>query len=362
MSERARLKSAKMVIIKVGTKVLLDDTGSLNVSMIKKLVDEIALLHKEGRRVVLVTSGAIGAGMKALGLKKRPKDLPMLQACAALGQVKLMRYYEDFFSGHGILAGQVLLTYEDLKNRTRHLNAQNTFSTLLEHRIIPIVNENDAVSVSELKFGDNDVLASLVGMLLLADVLVLLTTASGFLIDGERVSHITGVSKELFSHIEEHKEGLSLGGMKSKIMAAANMGYVGGVSIIAPGALDGVLNKIFSGQDVGTLVGSLNTELPFMKSKKRWIAFYHRSKEAVIVDDGAKKAIQLKKSLLAIGIKDILGEFTKGSVVEVKDLSGQSFARGISQYSSLELAKIIKEDAKGVKEVIHQDSLVEITE
>ncbi|HXW59993.1 MAG TPA: glutamate 5-kinase [Myxococcota bacterium] len=366
---RDNLKTASLVVVKVGSRVLLLDDGRPNYPRIAHLVEQMTALHLRNIKVIFVSSGAIGAGMEALGLKKRPNDLPTLQAAAAIGQVRLMRTYEDLFGRSGLLAAQVLLTHDDLKNRTRHLNIKNTLSALLERGVIPIINENDTVSVDEIKFGDNDVLASLVAMLCEAKALILLTTAQGFMIKKENgeeqcLSHIIELNEEVLKHIEAHKVGLSVGGMKSKLLAASNMIHVGGIAVIAPGTENNVLGQIFAGENIGTVVGDNSKEqAQRMPGRKRWIAFYHRPRGAVYVDDGAKMALLNKgKSLLPVGIKMVDGHFQKGSVIEIRDQGGNGFAKGIAQMDSTEI-ETVKGKASGlfkpsVLEVVHRDDLV----
>lgn len=371
---RDSLKNAATVVIKVGSKVLLETDGRLNYPQVAHLVEQIAALHKNKRKVIFVSSGAIGAGMEALSLKKRPTDLPTLQAAAAIGQVRLMRAYEDLFGGLSCMVAQVLLTHDDLKNRTRHLNIKHTLNALLANNVIPIINENDTVSVDEIKFGDNDVLASLVAMLLEAKALVLLTTTEGFMVkkengDQERLSHIIELNEEVLKHIEAHKVGLSVGGMKSKLEAAANMIHVGGVAVIAPGHVNNVLHQIFAGENIGTMVGNISRETAQkMPGRKRWIAFYHRPQGAIAVDDGAKTALLSKgKSLLPVGIRAVHGHFARGSVIEIRDSSGHCFAKGITQLDHHEIEVIMGQCSKNIQEnkgpcqtteVVHRDNLV----
>ncbi len=369
---RNSLKSAGLVVIKVGSKVLLEADGRLNYPQIRHLVEQIATLHKAGRKIIFVTSGAIGAGMEALQLKKRPTELPMLQAAAAIGQVRLMRAYEDLFSSMDTMVAQYLLTHDDMKNRTRHINIKQTLVALLDQNIIPIINENDTVSVDEIKFGDNDFLGSLVAMLVEAQALVLLTTTEGFMVkkaDGEVeiLSHIMELNQDVLKHIEEHKVGLSVGGMKSKLEAAVKMMHVGGVAVIAPGKKRNVLYDLFEGADIGTLVGGMNPEAAQkMPGRKRWIAFYHRPQGSLIVDDGAKDAlISNGKSLLPVGITQVTGQFSRGAVVEIRDGNDRLFAKGIAQLDSQEIV-IAKEQCKKkghdfpchTGEVVHRDNLV----
>jgi glutamate 5-kinase len=368
---RDTLKNAELIVVKIGSKVLLEDNGRPHYPRIAHLVEQIAHLHQGGKKVVFVSSGAIGAGMEALSLNKRPTDLPTLQAAAAIGQVRLMRAYEDLFGSYGCIVAQVLLTHDDLKHRVRHINSKNTLLALLSRGVIPIINENDTVSVNEIKFGDNDVLASLVAMLLEAKALILLTTADGFMIknkDGEKecLPHIFEINEDLLKHIEAHKAGLSSGGMKSKLQAAANMIHVGGVAVIAPGLRPDVLGNLFSGAHIGTIIGAHSPEqAQKMPGRKRWIAFYHRSLGGVLVDEGAQEALIKKgKSLLPVGITAVHGDFHVGSVIEIRDFHGKAFAKGISQMASTEIKRLQGKpsDSEEILEVVHRDDLVILSE
>lgn len=369
---RNSLKNAHVVVVKVGSKVLLEADGRPNYPRIAHLVDQIAALHGAHRKIIFVTSGAIGAGMEALNLKKRPHDLPTLQAAAAIGQVRLMRAYDDLFSKHHVMVAQILLTHDDLNNRKRHLNIKHTLQALMAKNIIPIINENDTVSVDEIKLGDNDVLASLVAMLIEARALILLTTTAGFMIKDQSgnqslLPHIVELSADVLKHIEEHKVGLSVGGMKTKVMAAANMIHVGGMAVIAPGLEDNVLIKIFEGNEIGTVVGPIVENDKKMPGRKRWIAFYHRAKGQLIVDNGAKIAlIEKGKSLLPVGIRRAIGDFKRASVVEIIDEHGHSFAKGITELSSDEIQTVMTQCQRDQQqssichttEIVHRDNLV----
>jgi glutamate 5-kinase len=369
---RNNLKDAKLLVVKVGSKVLLEADGRLNYPHIAHLVEQIVALHKTGRKIIFVSSGAIGAGMEALNLKKRPSDLPTLQAAAAIGQVRLMRAYEDLFGSFNVMTAQVLLTHDDLKNRTRHLNIKHTLTALLDNNVIPIINENDTVSVDEIKFGDNDVLGSLVAMLLEAKALILLTSTEGFMIKKgngaqELLPHIVALNEDVLKHIEAHKVGLSVGGMKSKLIAASNMIHVGGIAVIAPGLRQNVLHQIFDGENIGTVVGDINPHTARkMPGRKRWIAFYHRPEGTIKVDDGAKRALlSYGKSLLPVGIFTVSGQFMRGSVIEIQDSQGRSFAKGITQLDHREIEDIMvkckddnNESGSCHTEVVHRDNMV----
>lgn len=253
------LLSSDTIIIKIGSRILLQENGYPNKEHIQHLVEQIAYLHKNNKKVAFVSSGAIGCGMQALGFNQRPASINDLQACAAIGQILLMRIYQDFFSSFNIQVAQVLLTYDDFKNKIRNFNIKNTIHTLWQHSVIPIINENDTVSIDEIKFGDNDVLASLLAVLLEVKALLLLTTVDGFIKtypDGTKkvIDYIGYIDEEILMNIEEAKPGLSLGGMKSKIMAASNIMEKGGCAIIAPGYIQNVIIKVFNAEIIGTFL------------------------------------------------------------------------------------------------------------
>jgi glutamate 5-kinase len=363
---RNRLKSAKRVVVKFGTSILLDENAYPTKAHIKKLVSQIATLHKQGRDVILVSSGAIGSGMKVLGLNKRPKNLPDLQMCASIGQSYLMSLYSDLFNDHEIHIGQVLLTHDDLRNRVRHLNARNAFTSLLKHRVLPIVNENDVVTVDEIRVGDNDVLASLVAMLTGADALVLATTADGFYDTKKvRVPYIENVSEEHLAKAVGKGSELSTGGMSTKLKAASNVAKMGGVSAIVDGRKPSDIVDVLSGADIGTVIGD-DRKATTISKRKQWIAFFNRVQGSIVVDDGAKKALLSHRSLLPVGIVDVKGPFGVGTLVQIEDKKGERIALGLSEYSSEEIEKIkgrstselqtVLENVHG-DEVIHRDNI-----
>ena len=371
---RNNLTHARRIVVKIGSRVLVQKTGRLAIARMTTLVKDIARLRREGREVVVVSSGAIGAGMQALGMKSRPTTLPDLQMAAAVGQSRLMTKYDKLFADEKCKVGQVLLTHEDLNNRQRHLNARNTMMALLRNDVVPIVNENDVVAVDEIKFGDNDRLAALVALLIEADLLILLTTVDGFQAPGKgggvrRVSVINGVTAEELSHAKGKGSEFSTGGMASKLQAANMVARVSAPVVIASGLTAGILKRVLDGRDVGTLIATeAATADSVLAGRKRWIAFFNKPQGTLIVDEGARMAIEQKgKSLLPIGILDVEGHFASGSVVNVKTVSGVLFACGVVDYSSDQTRKI-----KGLKtadiaailgskdydEVIHRDNMV----
>ena len=375
-SERKKLASARRVVVKIGSRALVQSNGRPDTRRMAALVDGIAALHREGREVIVVSSGAIACGLQALGMKKRPEDLPTLQMAAAVGQSRLMAAYDKLFARKKCRIGQVLLTHDDLEHRRRHLNARNSMLKLLEHGVIPIVNENDVVSVDEIKFGDNDALASRSAMLVEADLLVLLTTVNGFRATdakgrSRKVDFLPGVTSETLSHAKGKGSAFSTGGMASKLTSAAEAARMGTTVVIANGRQDGILQKIVSGANVGTLIpaSSVAADTPgSMNHRRRWVAFFHHPHGRITVDDGAREALLRRgKSLLPVGIRDVSGDFSPGDLVEILDLAGQRIAQGLSEYSSAELRLL-----KGLKtekirellgtespgEVIHRDNLV----
>lgn len=356
----------KLIVIKIGTATLSSKTRSIERQVLKDLVRQTCAIIDKGIKVVLVTSGAIGAGMGILGLKRRPKNLRELQAVAAIGQSQLMKFYDEDFKGHGRMAGQVLLTREDLEDRKRYINAENTICTILEYGAVPIINENDTVSADEIKFGDNDTLASLVTNLLGADLLIILSDVDGLY--GAK-GGVIDIVKEITSEIEELARGTdketSVGGMATKIRAAKVVTESGIPLVIANGRTGNVLLRLLDREKIGTLfIPKLNK----MAAKKRWIAFSSRSKGAVFVDVGARHAVSEKhKSLLASGITGVEGDFEAGDIVSIKDSEAKDFARGLVNYSSREIEKIKGAKSKEIgsrlgykyyDEVIHRDNLV----
>lgn len=350
-------KNITRVVVKLGTGVLTDSRKQPDQAQIEQLVGQIAEQRQAGRELVLVSSGAVGAGMGVLGYDRRPSDLADLQACAAVGQSRLMSLYEKLFHAFGLSVAQVLLTHDDLEHHERHLNARNTLVTLLRHGVVPIINENDVVSFTELKFGDNDKLSALVASLLPADLLVLLTTVDGVIenygkANAKIVSTINGIDEKIERMAGGTDSDLAVGGMASKIQAAKIAVRSGIPLVIASGKRKQTLARVLAGQDEGTLFVPQTTRL---RGRKRWIAFFHHPKGTLFVDAGAKKALrENNKSLLPPGIARCEGEFEAGEVVRICDLNGTEFARGIAGFGS---RQIQTRELKRV-EVVHRDNLV----
>ena len=361
------------IVIKVGSAVLAPSEKGLDEARIGRLAAEVSELLDQGREVVLVSSGAIVAGLTKLGLvKKKGMPLSLKQAAAAIGQSGLMWMYEKTFGAHGRKVAQVLLTREDLSNRTRFLNARNTLHTLLDYGVVPIINENDTVSVDEIKFGDNDNLSGMVVHLVDADLLVILSDIDGLYTSdpkldssAELVSVVEKITAEVDRAAGDAQTLVGTGGMRSKIMTARKVGAYGTPMVIINGEKPGLLQELFAGREVGTLF------LPRPEkqdSRKHWIAYTVSAAGRVVVDDGGREALVNKgKSLLPGGVLKVEGTFKVGECVTCVDRAGQAFARGLVKYSSADLERI-----KGLKtaqiasvlghkdydEVIHRDDLV----
>jgi glutamate 5-kinase len=367
--------SARLIVVKVGTRVLTGPDGLLDEPRIAALGRQFAALFAQGRQVVLVSSGAVGAGMGRIGLTTRPQELAHLQAVAAIGQSCLIEAYERVLRGHGRHAAQVLLVADDLKDRTRYLNIRNTLRALLDHDAIPIINENDTVSVEELRtsFGDNDRLAALVATLLGAPLLVLLSDVDG-LFDrhpsdpaAHRLETVPRIDAGVAALARDRAGGLSKGGMASKIAAAGIVTEAGGHCIIASGRDDHVLERICGGEAVGTLFVGRETTMP---AWKRWLGWSADARGRVIVDAGAREAVVARgRSLLAAGVSSLEGSFVTGDVVSLSTTDGRVFARGLVNYPVDELRRIAglkTEQIAGVlgycpyEEVVHRDNLAVI--
>jgi len=364
--------AAHTIVVKVGTRVLTGAGGLLNRERVEALAEELHQLTATGRKVALVTSGAVGAGLGQLGLSKRPTNLAQLQAVAAVGQSHLMEAYDRGLRVHGRHAAQVLLTARDLDDRTAYLNVRNTIRALFEFGALPIINENDTVSVDELMttFGDNDRLAAMVTNLIRAPLLVLLSDVDG-LYDGDPrdpnskvIPTVTQLDESIFSLVRDSLTGLSKGGMASKLAAARIVNSAGENVIIANGRFPGNLAKIAAGETIGTLFLAKGQSLP---SFKRWIGFTAQPRGVLVLDAGAREAVEKKgKSLLAAGILSASGGFKKGDVVSLQDSAGYEFARGLSNYHVDDLLKIkgLKSEAIAAvlgrlpyDEVIHRDNM-----
>jgi glutamate 5-kinase len=364
---------AKRVVIKIGSAVLTGAGEGLDQKRIEQLAGEISAIMDQGHEVILVSSGAIAAGLAKLGVKKtKGMPLPLKQAAAAVGQSGLMWMYEKTFGSRGRKVAQILLTREDLSNRARFLNARNTLKVLLEYGVVPIINENDTVAVDEIKFGDNDNLSGMVVHLADADLLVILSDIDGLYTSDPRINSsaeliplVEKITAELERGAGDAQTTVGTGGMRSKIMTAKKVGAYGVPMVIVNGRKHGSLQSLFEGKDTGTL---FLPKADRNRSRQHWIAYTACSAGGVVVDDGGREALVNKgKSLLPGGVVRVEGIFKAGDCVNCSDSEGNVFARGLSKYSSNDLEQI-----KGLKtsqiasvlghkdydEIIHRDDLV----
>ncbi len=366
MSRKELLKNVKRVVVKVGTSSI-SDGGQLCAPRITRLVQDILFLREKGLEVILVSSGAITAGMNVMNYSQKPGTIPEKQALASIGQAVLINEYRRIFSDAGIQIGQILLTEDDMKHRRRFLNARHTLKSLLAMKAIPIINENDTVVVKEIKVGDNDTLSAYITGLMDADLLVLLSDVDGFfwdLKDDEPIEEVTEINDEILSRAGDSYTTTGTGGMLTKLKAADIVMRYGEKMIIANSRVPQVLQKIISGEKIGTIFIGKNKHL---NSRKKWVSI-RRSTGTVVVDEGAEIAlISKKKSLLASGITRINGTFDMGSVVSVHSCNGTKIAKGIVNYNSGELNQIkglksseIKKvlGSKFFDEVINRDDLI----
>lgn len=374
MERKEFFKKIKRVVIKIGSSSLTKKDGGLDLSNMEKFTSGISRLAAKYRiEVIVVTSGAISAGLKYLKISSRPTDIAALQAAASVGQVELMRAYSDMFAKHNIKIGQILLTREDFTRRTQYLNIRNTVEDLLKLKVIPVINENDSSAVEEIKFGDNDRLAALVSSLTEADLLIILSDIEGLYDSDPRenkdVKLISFVSS-ITSSIEKLAGGIGSkygsGGMVSKIKAAKICSFSGIAMVIANSKTPDVLEKIINFEKIGTFFAPQTSHK--VKSVKRWIAFGIRTKGKIIIDRGAEDAVVNKgKSILPVGIIKVEGEFGKGDTLKVFSAEDRLIAKGISNFSFDEINRLMGKNEKQIMaefgsglcgEVIHRDSLV----
>ena len=364
--------TAEKIVVKVGTRVLTDAHGKLDLQRMSALANQLVAIADSGRQVVLVSSGAVGAGMNRLSMETRPTDVATLQAIAAVGQTDLMQTYQKLFQEQGRLAAQVLLTANELDDRVSYLNVRNTLLELLELQVIPVVNENDTVSVDELQttFGDNDQLAGLVTNLLGAQLLIILSDVDGLFTGNpeddtsELVPTVTSLDETIAGYVQESSGGLGTGGMGSKLQAVRMVTSAGENAVIANGRESEVLTRVLAGESLGTLfVAEGKTLSPW----KRWLRFSAQTQGTIVLDKGACAAIQQEgSSLLAIGIIGHQGHFNKGDVIQLCNEAGEELARGLTNYNSDELEQIRghrSEEFQQIlgqcpyEEVIHRDNL-----
>ena len=365
MSERAGLTGARRVVVKIGSRLLAESPAGRPAA----IADQVIALRRRGVEVVIVSSGAIALGVQRLKLPGRPDDLPGLQAAAAVGQSRLMQHWEHAFAVHETAIGQVLLTHDDLGDRRRFLSARLTLRALLDHAVVPIVNENDTVATEEIKFGDNDQLAALVCNLVSADALVILTDVEGVRdASGVRMPIVRDIEREAAPVAGGSTSGVGSGGMASKVGSARIVTRTGVPAIVAPGREPDVIVRVLAGEDLGTLFTPPGPGGNVLSSRKHWIAFGAKPEGRLTVDDGAIRALREGgKSLLPAGIKAVDGDFELGDTVSVVSATGVEIARGLVAYPSGELRKIsglqsaaieARLGYKSIDEAIHRDDLV----
>ena len=366
VDRKALVAGVRSVVVKIGTNALSDASGHLDTALIAHFAEQVAALVQRGVRVTMVSSGAIGAGMAELKLAKRPKDLPMLQASASVGQSILMNLFAVAFAPHSLHVGQILITRGDFEHRGRYLNLRNCIAALHASKCVPIINENDSVAIAEIKFGDNDLIAAQVTNLLRADLLILLSVVDG-LLDGQGVTiPVVQDMDDAAGNVDDDKRSTrGTGGMGSKLLAAGTVKTAGEPVLIANGKRPNVIVDLLNGVETGTLIVPASRKL---SSRSRWIGMTARTKGTLVVDDGAAKALRANKSLLASGIVATREAFDAGDAVQIVTAEGVVIARGLSNYTrdevekikghkSSEFAKLLGTDTY-YDEVIHRDDLV----
>lgn len=362
------LPAAKRVVIKLGTQLLTDASGKIDARYIGRIAAQVVEMRKRGVEVSIVSSGAIRCGCGELGLDQRPRHLAELQAVAAVGQRTLMTRWHDAFAKHDLHVAQLLLTRQDFDNRARFLNFRNCVSCLHEMNCVPIINENDTIAVDELRFGENDLLAALTCNAMRADALVLLSVVNGLLDENGQTIDLVDNIVSAMAHSRSDMSTGGSGGMKAKLEAAGLVTAAGEIAVIANGRDKDVITRLFAGErGIGTVFVPSKKKLD---SRSRWIALTKRAAGTITVDDGAARAlVKQGKSLLAIGMTKVTGNFDKGALLEVRDAAGDAIARGLTNYAADELRQIAGKRSNQFQkilgraayaEVIHRDNLVVI--
>lgn len=371
MNRRQQVKQSRRWVIKIGSALLTDDGRGLDKEAIATWVQQVAGLKKRGYEIVIVSSGAVAAGMTRLGWKERPKNIHEQQAAAAVGQTSLVQAYEQEFNKYSIKTAQILLDHDDLTNRQRYLNARSTLRTLSKLGVIPIVNENDTVVTEEIRFGDNDTLGALVSNLIEADTLCILTDQKGMYESDPRQNALAQIiferpaSDESLDAMASGGGSLGRGGMISKVKAARIAARSGGNTIIVGGRIYDVINRVAAGELLGTLLYAGQQPIA---ARKRWLAGHLQSRGVLVIDDGAVKVLREEgKSLLPVGVKGVLGHFSRGDMVVCRDQKGNEIARGLVNYNSDDSRRIVGQPStkitaligyKDYDELIHRDNLV----
>ena len=372
MKKRQNILNTKRCVIKIGSALLTNDGAGLNMTGIATWVEQISALRKSGVEVVLVSSGAVAEGMCRLGINKRPESLHELQAAAAVGQMGLIQSYESEFQKYDLHTAQILLTHDDLSSRQRYLNARNTVRSLLDLNVVPIINENDTVVTDEIRFGDNDTLAALVANLIEADYLLILTDQNGLFDrnprehdDAKLISEASADDNSLAAMAEGGAGTYGRGGMATKVSAAKLAARSGASTLIAAGKEEKIIQRLFSGEALGTLLYAEQTPVA---ARKQWLAGHLQIKGQLILDQGAiKKLCESGSSLLAVGVSDVQGDFSRGEIVSCITSEGKEIARGLVNYNSTDVSKIKGKMSNEIEsvlgyvddaELIHRDNLV----
>ncbi|MDX5444521.1 MAG: glutamate 5-kinase [Zoogloeaceae bacterium] len=368
---REKIRSSRRLIVKVGSALVTRNGTGLDKTAMADWARQIAALRAAGKQIVLVSSGAIAAGMQRLGWHRRPHEMHRLQAAAAVGQMGLVEAYEEAFSAHGVHTAQILLTHEDLADRKRYLNARSTLNTLLELGVVPIINENDTIVTDEIKFGDNDTLGALVANLIEAETLVILTDQQGLYTADPRKDPTATLVSEGRAEDRAYEAmaggagtGISKGGMITKIRAAQRAARSGAHTCIASGNEPDVLIRLVAAEPLGTLLYATSTPLA---ARKQWLADHLHLAGSLIVDEGAAKALRSGRSLLPVGVVEVVGEFERGAVVACRTAGGEEVARGLVNYSSSESRRIARQPSDRIEsllgyidepELIHRDNMI----
>ncbi|WP_287367534.1 glutamate 5-kinase [Thauera sp.] len=368
---RTKIRNARRLVVKVGSALVTNNGAGLDKNALDDWARQIAALRAEGREVTLVSSGAIAAGIQRLGWSKRPHEMNKLQAAAAVGQMGLVEAYEKAFSRHGLHTAQILLTHEDLADRTRYLNARSTLTTLLELGVVPIINENDTVVTDEIKFGDNDTLGALVANLIEADALIILTDQQGLYTAGPRRDPAATLISEGRAEDRQYESmaggagtGISKGGMITKIRAAQRAARSGAHTCIASGREQDPLLRLAAGETIGTLLYATSSPL---QARKQWLADHLQLAGDLVIDDGAVAALKSGRSLLPVGVVAVRGDFERGAAVACRTADGEEVARGLVNYSATECRRIARKPTGEIEtllgyvdepEVVHRDNMV----
>ncbi len=357
---------AEKIVIKLGSSIVTNAGDGLNEECLSNLIKQISKLSLENKKVVLVSSGAVAAGLKKLGIKTRPKILSELQSAAAVGQMDLVQIYERFFSDNNLISAQVLLTHDDLSDRKRYLNARSTIFSLIKNKVIPVINENDTVASEEIRFGDNDTLAAMVANLIEADLLVLLTDQEGLFSSDPRENKNAELiqngyvdDKRLDELASGTKSEIGTGGMTTKILAARRAALSGTHTIIGPGRRKNILLDLNKDEAIGTFLHSREIKL---LARKKWLADNLKSKGKIFVDIGAEKALIHKgKSLLVAGVTKVVGTFDRGEVIQCVNESGHEILKGLVNYNSEDVKKIIGVSSDKIESIlgyVNESSLI----